>query len=84
MSVKKKIEKNEHILDAAKYIAEGAQVIADSVEKTTSKTICLRLPENFLKMIDGVVNRRVGMNRNAWILQAIQEKLEKLMENPNE
>lgn len=84
MSVKKKIDKNEHILDAAKYIAEGAPVITDHIEKSTSKTICLRLPENFLNMIDSVVNKRVGMNRNAWILQAIQERLEKLMETPYE
>lgn len=81
MSVKKKIDKNSSSPDVIKYITEGAKVRADGDKESLQKTICLRLPIDFLEMIDELVTKRVGLSRNAWILQVIQEKLEKTSEN---
>lgn len=37
--------------------------------------ITLRLPDHLLREIDTETEERIGLSRNAWILEAIQEKL---------
>jgi hypothetical protein len=74
MSVKKKIEKKEHSLDAIKYINEGAQVLQDANLTLEWKSISLRIPSDLLCEVDFFVKKRVGMSRNAWILEALLNK----------
>lgn len=40
------------------------------------QSVNLRVPINMLQTVDEIVCRRMGLSRNAWILEAIQEKIE--------
>jgi predicted HicB family RNase H-like nuclease len=54
-----------------KIINQGAGETA----KEEWKMITLRLPELLLRDVDFETEKRIGLSRNAWILEAIQEKL---------
>lgn len=73
MVIKKKIEKS--VIDS--FVAKGGEVQADQDIKNYIARVTIRLPEKWLKKIDEAVDARCGMNRNAWLLQAAQEKLER-------
>lgn len=47
----------------------------DVTEKEEWTMITVRLPTNLLKDIDQETKKRIGLSRNAWILEAFQEKL---------
>lgn len=50
----------------------------EPVEKKQEwKNILLRIRQDLLKDIDIQVENRIGMNRTAWILEAVQEKINK-------
>ena len=36
---------------------------------------CIRIPHAFHKEMLLYINRRIGMSKNSWILEAIQEKM---------
>ena len=77
MTVKKKIELEITEIDAIKYIKRGAEVKIDSVDLKPIKTISVYIPTDFLEEINLKVKKRVGLSRNAWILEALQDKMEK-------
>jgi hypothetical protein len=59
------------------FINRGADVVSDKSPKVLkSVDICLRMPYNMMKRIDGI--RKEGVSRNAWIRDAISDRLEKL------
>ena len=76
MTVKKKVEENDIPLDSLKYevISRGGHVKED--DKSEEWTcISLRISKGLLERISGSLLKRIGLTRNAWILEAIQEKL---------
>lgn len=73
MVVKKKIEKS--VIDS--FVSKGGEVQSDQETKTSIARVTIRLPSKWLDKIDKAVAGRCGMNRNAWLLQAAQEKLER-------
>lgn len=75
MAVTKKIEKNPPLGDVEAYLSKGGQVQADMEAQDDWKTICLRIPKKMLKTVDKKVKGRAALTRTAWILEAIQQKL---------
>lgn len=79
------IEKKKFEKDIENIVNKGAPVKEDSnndemlnpPKKEKYKVITLRFPESFLKRIDMQNKKRTGLSRNAWILEAIQEKLDR-------
>lgn len=75
MTIKRKIEKES--IDLSKHnemIMRGAQVVADKEKpKTKWTTICLRITNEMIEQIDK--EKSIGTSRNAWILEAIQQKI---------
>lgn len=56
-------------------INRGAEVKADQLPKSEWTVVGLRIPRLLLKEIDIEVRKRIGMNRNAWLLEIIQKNL---------
>lgn len=77
MTVKKKIEKNTAFMDPMEYISQGSEVRADEKQKKDRKGLCIYIPTDFLNQIDRTLKKRIGISRNAWILEALQEKIER-------
>lgn len=81
MVVRKPIEKEKKTeADFEKMIAKGALVHEDIKPKEDKKNahINFRIPSDMLNNVDEALKERVGMSRNAWILEAIHEKLKKV------
>lgn len=76
MGVRKALEKAKENVDVEALIDGGAKVKED-LKKETKKwpIINLRIAEEMLKAVDCAVERRVGITRTGWILEAIHEKL---------
>ncbi len=70
MTIRKKIENQLR----EEIISRGGQITQE--EKAQERTqINLKINRNFLDKVDDAVKMCEGMNRNAWILQALQKKL---------
>lgn len=68
------IRRKDPDAERRKFISEGGKSADTSKEWTN---VLFRIPRSMLAEIDSVVESRVGMSRTAWILQVLQEKLEK-------
>lgn len=77
MTVRKKIENKDNSVDAIRYVSKGGEVSADKTDVKSLTTIAVRMPKEFLDLIDENVKKRIGLSRNAWIIEALQEKLQK-------
>ena len=78
MTVRKAIEKpKDEPVDIEALISKGARVIQDVSNKKTSSQILLRIPTFLLNLVDEAMKDRVGISRNGWILEAIQENLKR-------
>lgn len=75
MVVRRAMTKEE--VDVDSLIDKGAKVKEDSKELKEWLMINLRISSGMLKAVDNAVERRVGITRTGWILEAIHEKLEK-------
>jgi len=77
MTVKKKNEENDQVLDELRYaiISKGGSVIDDMLTEQDWKKITLRISSEMLKKIKIALTQRPGLTRNAWILEAIHEKI---------
>lgn len=65
-------------VDIEALIDGGAKVKEDFKREAKKWPIInLRISEGMLKAVDGSVDRRVGITRTGWILEAIHQKLEK-------
>jgi len=72
----KPIEKAE--IDIDELLSKGAPVKEDIVlEKEESKwsNVNFRLPTEMLQTVDEVLRDRVGISRNGWLQEAVNEKL---------
>ena len=76
MVLKKKIEKSRD--DFEEIISRGGHVKSDQ-EKIKKKWVVmtLRITEDLIEDVEKNLEERVGMSRNSWILEAIQEKLKR-------
>lgn len=63
----------------AAVIEKGGSVPAEKTGKNKNEqTVNIRLPENILNEIDGLVSsRRVKISRHTWLMEAIVEKLDR-------
>jgi hypothetical protein len=79
MSVKKPWKYPDEVeqYDIEQFILKGAKVKADSTPKKKVTFINLRVPASMLEKIDEELAKTVGISRTGWILQAIQDKLNK-------
>ena len=77
--VEKTPEKNE--VDIDKLLSKGAPVKEDMVEVEQEESkwthINFRVPTQMLKKVDEALKDRVGISRNGWLLEAIDEKLKR-------
>lgn len=80
--IDKKPENDKPNID--KLLSKGAPVKEDmaELEKEESKWthINFRMPTQMLKKVDEALNDRVGISRNGWLLEAVQEKLKRSQE----
>src|SRR5688572_16517957 len=77
MVVMKKIEKpNEKARE--EFISKGSQTPLDLKKQDEKEwtNILLRIKKSALQDIDNKVKQRMGLSRTAWLLEAIQEKLD--------
>jgi hypothetical protein len=81
------INKKKSEEDINEIISMGAPVkedlkkeeIKEEVKKEEKKEkwklIPVRMPEKLVKELDDKIEKRIGLSRNAWILEAIQKNL---------
>lgn len=72
MAVRKPVKK----INVDALIEKGARVKNDTVLKK-SVYLNLRIPYHLLQQLDQAVEARIGINRTGFILEAIQQKLER-------
>ena len=85
MGVRKPIEKPKRSeAEIDKMVAKGA-LVREDVKETDKRSTHLnfRIPTEMLKKVDEALKERVGISRNGWILEAIQDKLKGLDEREN-
>lgn len=67
--------------DPKSIISRGGEVRSDrnenAEEEATSVQINLRTPPILVDRIEKALKKRIGLSRNAWILEAIQEKIKR-------
>jgi hypothetical protein len=61
-----------------KIIQQGGEVKTATSASKEYKVLCQKIRLDILSQVDRAVDDRAGMNRNAWIQEAIQEKLKRL------
>ena len=73
----KKIEKPDEKA-REEFISKGSQSPADIKKKDENEwtNILVRIKKSALNDINERLKRRMGMKRNSWVLEAIQEKLD--------
>lgn len=71
MTIKKKVK------DLREEIISRGGEISSETKSNDRVHICLGMKKSFLDLIDLKVEERIGLNRTAWILEAIQEKLKR-------
>lgn len=78
MAVRKPLQKFQEYKEEEieKLIAKGASVREDlKREEKKFTNLNLRMPTEMLKKVNDALQERIGISRNGWILEAIQEKL---------
>lgn len=73
MTIKKKIEKENTLRD--QFISKGSDIHLS--KKLAFRNVLLRFPGTVLNDLDERLKKSQWLSRNAWIMQAIQEKLNK-------
>jgi hypothetical protein len=59
-----------------KVIDKGSDVSFDKISNREWINFSLRIRKDLLKGIDSAIEKRIGMTKTSWILEAIQEKLQ--------
>jgi hypothetical protein len=73
--VRKLVNKTDNINE---LISKGAPVCEDMKKNIESWVmINLRIPSWMIQEIDFLMKSRIGMSRNAWLLEAISDKMKK-------
>jgi len=69
--------RNKPKKDISDIIEKGGELSSISNDRPKWKTMPLRISIPLLEELNEDLKSRIGMSRNAWILEAIQEKLKK-------
>lgn len=71
--LRRKLKKTDENL----FLQEGAPVLSDRLpEPIDWTTICVRLPQKYKNTMAQILKeKRLGMTMNAYVLEAIQEKM---------
>lgn len=75
MAISKRVEKKEVDI----FISKGGSVYPND-EVQVFVNVSLRLPKNLFEQVNEQIKKRPWMNRNAWIVDAIQDKIESIKE----
>lgn len=68
MGIKKRVEKEE-------FIEKGGKVSTDNTSMKEWVNFNLRVRKDMFEKMDSLLERRIGISKTAWILEAIQEKI---------
>lgn len=55
-------------------VKKGGEVKEES--KKEYVVITVKMPKNFLRQVDAQIEKRIGLSRNAWILESMQKNLD--------
>jgi len=80
MAIKKPFKPFSKV-DIDKLISKGADIIENDeikISKNLWTHLNLRIPTSMINEIEQVMKKRVGISRTGWILEAIQEKLQRI------
>lgn len=78
MSLKRPIKELQKSRE--EFIRGGGLVASDINDKKEEWTkIVLRIKSEALSQIDEIVDNKMGLTRTGWILQAIEEKLDRVL-----
>lgn len=82
MVVKKPLDKNAtQKVNIEELIDRGARVKEDNKETEKKWShVNLRMPTQLLSNVDEALEDRIGISRNGWLLEAIDEKLKRAKE----
>jgi predicted HicB family RNase H-like nuclease len=87
MVIRKKEEDEEQTISESvrkQIISKGGSVFSDKNAEEEWTTVSLRITKELIETIDKELKERIGISRNAWILEAIQQKIKReKMINPN-
>lgn len=77
MAFMKKVEKVQSMEEAREKFIMGGGLVAEDVKKEKEEwsKVLMRIRSDVLRKIDKLVEKRMGLTRTAWLLEAIQEKL---------
>lgn len=71
------VRKIEKRVDVDALIDQGAKVKEDfNKPEKEWVMVNLRVPKDMLRAVDAAVDRRVGISRTGWILEAMHEKIQ--------
>jgi len=73
-----KIKSEKHIdsiVNKGAPVKEDAKQEDKKVKEEKWKLVPIRMPEKLIRELDDKIEKRLGLSRNAWILEAIQEKI---------
>jgi hypothetical protein len=71
------VRKIEKRVDVDALIDQGAKVKEDFKKQEKEWVMVnLRVPKDMLRAVDAAVDRRVGISRTGWILEAMHEKIQ--------
>lgn len=76
MVLKAKIEKKQSEEKVKEFILKGSEIPTEKTKKMWV-TAYIRMPIALVENVDELRKDRPGISRNAWILEAIKEKIEK-------
>lgn len=72
------VNKKQSERSIEEIVNKGAPVKEDvkqEHQKEIWKLVPVRMPEKLLKELDEKIEKRIGLSRNAWILESIQKNL---------
>lgn len=72
------IKKKHEDMMRDKFISQGGDSVKDIKSHTT---LCVRISGQLIEDMHVVIKDREGLSRNAWILEAIQDKIKKERKN---
>ena len=74
---------NKKKINAIQLIEAKGEMIPDEYKEVKKKAVTITMNDYFLDIINTQVAEREGLSRNAWILEALQEKIERNEELSN-
>lgn len=71
------ITRNFNNKNIDEIINKGGSVASERIKDESYRIVNLRIKSVDLELVDQYLKKRMGLSRNAWLLEAIQEKLKR-------